>query len=274
VTLSGETEPLAQVTVFEGAAAVASTTASPSGAWSVTLTGVSPGEHIYTAVARDAAGNPSQASGARTVTVAQTSSQTPTSTPTPSPTPAPTVTPAQQPLPPPEQNETVNVTEPEGKVLIKIPGTNKFVELKADQQVPVGSTIDTTKGAVTLTSIGTDGKPQSAVFSEGIFKVTQTKGAKPITVLTLVEPLSCPKGAKAAAGKKTRKLWGEGKGNFRTTGRLSSATVRGTKWLVQDTCDTTLTQVKQGSVAVKDFVTGKTVLLKAGKKYIARARRR
>ena len=62
----------------------------------------------------------------------------------------------------------------------------------------------------------------------------------------------CPKGKKAssaAAKKKTRKLWGDGKGKFRTQGNFSSATVRGTRWLVIDRCDGTLTQVAQGSVA-------------------------
>jgi ferric-dicitrate binding protein FerR (iron transport regulator) len=48
--------------------------------------------------------------------------------------------------------------------------------------------------------------------------------------------------------------------------------VRGTKWLVQDTCTTTTTTVKRGKVAVRDFVKRKTVLVKAGKKYVARRR--
>ena len=50
----------------------------------------------------------------------------------------------------------------------------------------------------------------------------------------------------AAKKPKTRKLWGDGKGTFRTTGKYSAATVRGTKWLVQDSCAGTLTRVTQG----------------------------
>ena len=46
--------------------------------------------------------------------------------------------------------------------------------------------------------------------------------------------------------------------------------MRGTKWLVQDTCSTTLTRVKRGRVEVRDFVKKKTVFVKAGKRYIAR----
>ncbi len=46
--------------------------------------------------------------------------------------------------------------------------------------------------------------------------------------------------------------------------------MRGTKWLVTDRCDGTLTQVKQGSVLVRDFKRKRNVLVKAGKKYLAR----
>ena len=82
------------------------------------------------------------------------------------------------------------------------------------------------------------GGTATADFYDGIFKLGQTKGATPITTLKLVEKLSCPKKAKASAAakkKKKRKLWGDGSGKFRTEGSYSSATVRGTKWLVQDT---------------------------------------
>jgi hypothetical protein len=41
---------------------------------------------------------------------------------------------------------------------------------------------------------------------------------------------------------------------------------------VQDTCTTTLTKVVRGKVRVRDFVKKKTVIVKAGKKYVARAR--
>ena len=47
----------------------------------------------------------------------------------------------------------------------------------------------------------------------------------------------------------------------------------GTKWLVEDRCTTTLTRVVRGRVSVRDFVKKKTVIVKAGKKYVARAKR-
>jgi hypothetical protein len=77
------------------------------------------------------------------------------------------------------------------------------------------------------------------------------------------------KGPKAVLGR----LWGNGKGRFRTNGRYSSATVRGTIWLVEDRCEGTLTKVRRGTVQVRDFKRRKTVTVKAGHSYLARAQR-
>ena len=48
----------------------------------------------------------------------------------------------------------------------------------------------------------------------------------------------------------------------------------GTKWLVEDRCKSTLTRVVRGRVSVRDFVKKKTVIVRAGKRYTARAKRR
>ena len=49
-----------------------------------------------------------------------------------------------------------------------------------------------------------------------------------ITELTLNEPLDCSRKARASQKKKpkSRKLWGDGKGKFRTKGSYAAATVR------------------------------------------------
>jgi hypothetical protein len=49
--------------------------------------------------------------------------------------------------------------------------------------------------------------------------------------------------------------------------------VRGTRWETIDRCDGTLTKVERGTVVVRDFRKRKNVVLKAGKSYLARARR-
>jgi hypothetical protein len=46
--------------------------------------------------------------------------------------------------------------------------------------------------------------------------------------------------------------------------------VRGTKWLVQDSCAGTLTRVTKGAVTVRDLVKRKTVIVRAGKRYVAK----
>ena len=53
------------------------------------------------------------------------------------------------------------------------------------------------------------------------------------------------------AAKKKRRLWGNGKGKFRTKGGLSAATVVGTRWLVEDRCNGTLNEVAKGRVRVR-----------------------
>ena len=197
----------------------------------------------------------------RSFTVATPQQQQPTPTPTPIPTPSPTPTPT------PVPGKSVVVQPVSGKVLVKRPGTNGFVEVDASQGIPLGSTVDTRNGVVELTAKA----GQTAKFYDGIFKITQSGGT---TNLTLNEPLAHCRGARAAKKKpKTRKLWGDGSGSFRTRGHYSAATVRGTKWLVQDSCAGTLTKVAKGVVSVRDNVKGKTILLKAGKRYLAKPRR-
>jgi len=194
----------------------------------------------------------------------------PSQSPGPPPPPPPPPPPGDEELPPPQAGKTVNA-EPSGTVKVKLPGTDRFVTLSEDQQLPVGTIVDATKGRVMIVAAG----GQSAVFFDGIFKIAQGKGAKPLTTLTLVEKLSCPKaksGALAAAKKKKRRLWGDGSGNFRVKGKHSAATVVGTRWLVEDRCTSTLTKVTKGKVSVRDFVKKKTVTVRAGKQYIAKAR--
>ena len=175
-------------------------------------------------------------------------------------------------LPPPVAGKRVNALTASGKVKIKLPGKKGFATLWAGDQIPVGTTVDTTHGRVTLVTAAKSGTDQ-ADFYDGIFKIGQSKKSK-LTTLTLTEKLSCGAGKANAAAKKkkSRRLWGDGRGHFRTKGRNSAATVLGTKWLVQDTCSTTVTQVKRGKVSVRDFAKKKTVTVKAGHKYVARGR--
>lgn len=192
---------------------------------------------------------------------------TPTPTPAPPPPPVTTPVPTATPAPTPVAGVSVAAEQVRGKVLVKVPGSSRFVPL--DQAViRNGTEVDVRSGAVEITRA--DGG--RAIFYSGQFKLS-TSGA--VTVLTLSEPLDCKpaKRSLAAKKKKSRKLWGDGKGSFRTVGRYSAATVRGTKWLVQDTCTTTTTRVEVGAVEVRDEVKRKKIVLRKGKSYVARARK-
>ena len=190
--------------------------------------------------------------------------------------------PGPEPLPPPVIAETVNVAVERGTVRVKFPpGTTSaglhaaqsgFVRLTAPAQIPVGSIVDTRKGQVGLTSAADNaGNVQSGSFYDGQFKLTQQRSG--LTQVRLNQKLTCGKARKsgATAARRTRRLWGRATGRFRTRGRHSSATVRGTKWLVKDTCSSTTTLVRQGTVIVRDFRKRRTVRLRRGQRYIARA---
>ena len=157
-----------------------------------------------------------------------------------------------------------------------------FVKLTSALQVPMGSTLDTTHGKVNLLSAASSnslqGKFQSGNFNGTQFKVTQNK-KKPLTQLSMLGGglKSCstvvPKGG-SAARKHRRRLFTNAHGHFRTRGRNSSATVRGTKFSMTDTCGGTLTVVNRGSVKVRNFTLKKTKVVKAGHRYFAKAPKR
>ena len=157
-----------------------------------------------------------------------------------------------------------------GKVYVRRLGATTPTELSAPTAVAIGSEVDARKGRVRLTAAATGGKAaHRAEFFGGMFVVTQA--TDDIVDLALSEPLgSCAK----KTGTRVRKLWGDGKGRFRTRGRNAVVTVRGTRWLVQDSCDGTLTRVSQGLVSVRDTVKKKTFLVRAGRKYLAAPKRK
>ncbi len=204
---------------------------------------------------------------------------------------------------PPVPGKSVQVRVVSGEVFIKLPAGGRsaratgppkgFVPLKGAANIPVGSQLDTEQGRVALTSAADTGatKTQTADFYQGIFQVKQAvpkkKPKKPAALVTDIvlkgaSASQCAplKGARSATVDKKKgpksvlgKLWGNGKGKFRTSGKYSSATVRGTVWLTQDECDGTLTKVTRGTVIVRDFKRKKNVTVKAGHSYLARAQR-
>lgn len=219
--------------------------------------------------------------------------------------------PRQQPPPPvppvlsvddgvPNPNQTVVLEPVSGEVFVRLPGTDQFVPLTGLRELPNGTEVDAREGRIRLTVAAAGGSTQSSEFFEGLFTVSQVAGSSSFAGGQAAAPgvseLRLSRGdftgcaaqpAKAKGkGKKKRKpagvvqakprqpvrrLWGDGSGSFRTRGRYSSATVRGTRWLTEDYCNGTLVRVEQGSVSVRDLVRKRTVTVTAGKSYFAEA---
>ena len=194
---------------------------------------------------------------------------------------------------PPTLGQDVTVTVTKGTVLVKLPKGkaarvsqkgSDFVPVSVVRSIPVGSIVDTKSGTIRLSSRRKKGgKNQSGTFSKGVFQVLQSRKAKAkgLTELRLKGSIAkhCPKGKKSGvqatasrlSRKTIRRLRSKARGRYRTRGRRSAATVRGTTWTVADRCDGTLTKVKRGKVTVRDFRRKKTIVLTRGKRYLARA---
>ena len=144
-----------------------------------------------------------------------------------------------------------------------------------------GSRVDVTGGTLTLRTdtgrLTVSGAGVSATF---VLERRTDKG-RPIVQLRLVGgDFSVCKSkrqsswvAKAKPQKPVRRLYGRSirsRGGLRIVGRYAAGTDQGTFWLTADRCEGTLTQVRQGTVSVRDLVKRKTVIVRAGHSYLAK----
>ena len=179
-----------------------------------------------------------------------------------------------------------------------------FVPITEARQVPTGSQVDARRGTLKIvTATGNVGKTQTGTFSSGLFKLTQASGRvqKGLTTLSLLEGAfpgapsfaSCQSRGFAADSAGLDPAAGpfahaarvnfsslnvvhsrDHHGSFRTRGHYSAGTVQGTVWDTIDKCSGTLTVVHRGKVSVRDFHRHKTILVRAGHSYLAKAFRR
>jgi hypothetical protein len=190
---------------------------------------------------------------------------------------------------PPELGESVTVTNVDGQINVRLPekiggGTDAgdLARISGTATLPVGAVVDARIGRARVRSNRGRGKDQSAVFRQGRFRVLQNRKRGAVTQLSLRGKLDCPgrgddarsssAGPLAQASARRRRLWGRGRGSFRTRGSYSSGSVRGTEWLTEDRCNGTLTRVRSGVVEVRDFVRHVTVFVRAGESYFAKRR--
>jgi streptogramin lyase len=182
--------------------------------------------------------------------------------------------------PPPVLGKSVNASPVSGKPRVKLRGTSQFKPLNSETQIPVGSTVNTTKGKVDLTSaVNRSGsKTEQGDFSKGTFKVTQEKGGQHYTQLELLGgPGPCGSRNWLLKHGGGNGLYGSSHGHFRTRGHHGSGSVPGkagtTDWQTSEQCDGTYFAVSKGTLTVRDFTLDRTVTLHAGEHYLAPAHR-
>jgi hypothetical protein len=169
-------------------------------------------------------------------------------------------------IPPPVEDVSGNLAPISGQVLIRLPGSSKFVLLSSLTNVPFGTLIDARHGRVSITVDLGDGRVETGQFYGGEFILTQGANGTLIETLAGGSFLGCPAPPhhsgglvmRASASKKKpntviRQLWGSAHGNYETKGRYGSASVNGTIWLTQDRCDGTYVRVTRDSVTVVAF---------------------
>lgn len=201
-------------------------------------------------------------------------------------------------VPAPTLGRTVDVAPVSGQVFVKLPGGaahdalakgSQFVPLTEARQLPTGSQIDARAGSLRLIAASSrPGKPQTAVLGGGLFGLTQARTGlrKGLTTFSLIEGgfrgapsrASCPKRASdrpstvahtAISKRVLQTLHARVHGRFRTRGRYSAGTVRGTVWDTIERCDGTLTVVHRGTVVVTAFGPRKTIAVHAGQELLA-----
>jgi PKD repeat protein len=256
---------------------------------SVTHTYTAPGTYTVTATAVDAAGN----TKANTATIVVSDAIVP-------------------PVDLPTRGVDFNASSVSGRVLVSVPknapagrvlarkpvaraaaaispphGYTPFRLLGKDDNIPVGSILDASRGISSITMAADRGgtKTQKGQFSKGVFRTKQTTKSTLTTAVMMGggnfkrdcranKVRAGSAGLRAARRRPSRRLFANVKGRVRTRGRHSTATVRGTKYLVKDSCSGTTTRVIKGTVVVRDLVKHRNHVVRTGHRYIARPKHR
>ena len=178
----------------------------------------------------------------------------------------------------------VVAAEVSGQVTIELPGTGRFIPLSDVSEIPVGSVIDARHGTVRLTSArDSAGHTQSGDFSGGIFQVRQSRkrSARGLTDLVLRGGSfnrcgSAKRGKQASASLSRRSIrrlrckrsWPLPRQRPEQLGNRARHALGDDRPLRR--------HAHQGAaqmVVVRDFRKKKNIVVKAGKSYLARAKR-
>jgi Tol biopolymer transport system component len=184
---------------------------------------------------------------------------------------------------PPDAGESVNVAPLAGQVLIapattEAPSTDPAIQaqLRTSNEVPVGSSINASKGTVAIEAVTTtpDG-PRTVGRAEvtgGVFTVTQLGDSEPS--LRMARGIRPCQRARASAVPPEARMRIRARGRFRTVGGYGRGAGRGTEWAMRERCDGTVFQVFEGIVLVHDYRRKLSFEVQAGQCYLAAVRRR
>jgi hypothetical protein len=171
-----------------------------------------------------------------------------------------------------------------GQVMVRLPGKRNWIALEDGANLPVGSMVKALRGSVVLTSAVEGGQSQTGTFWGGVFQVGQARGGNGMTDIRLRGGSLSRCRNRVRRGRRSaftsrrrgpvRRLWAkDDRGRFRTHGRDSVATTRGTLWLTEDRCKGTVTRVREGAVRVRHRHGRRSVIVSAGERYLASRRR-
>jgi len=167
---------------------------------------------------------------------------------------------------------TITLKRIRGIVFVRAPDSTTFASFSGSRRVPVGTEVDASNGRISITA----SSGQHGDFYQGRFVILVPPSQPNVIELDLSGSSfkDCRQSRSlTSAGKPPprRHLWGNAKGNFRTRGRYSITSVRGTTWLTADGCDGTAARVTQGTIGVADLLRNRQVVLRRGKNYLSKA---
>lgn len=196
------------------------------------------------------------------------------------------------PLPPPaggpDLGRSITVAPAAANVLVapataQPPSTQPVLQarLRSAVELPVGTTIDASHGTAAIDAVTTTpegpGMVGHASVSGGVFTVSQGSQAAAEPTLGLLRGgvlRYCGQAATARIPDPEARMRIRARGRFRSVARYGSAAGRGTHWLIHDRCDGTTIKVYEGIVEVHDNRRGVDIEVRAGRCYLAAARRR
>jgi Ca2+-binding RTX toxin-like protein len=172
---------------------------------------------------------------------------------------------------------------------LELPDGNRRFALDGPVKIPIGSTIDPRKGVRLVTAANGAGERLDISISRGPVQLRQDAAQPAVTQLRLRvgPPAACARArGRARAAVPGREVYVAIRQRPRRrkppphhpgpqvemAGEHSIAIADGTRWLTVERCDGTLTRVDSGVVRVRDFERHTTVLVRAGHRYLARAR--